>query len=64
VLIGPKQTSDIRDAMLSASFPSDCLHVARNPEEAQTVLASLAQPGDVILHSTDLPDQFDEFLVI
>jgi UDP-N-acetylmuramoyl-tripeptide--D-alanyl-D-alanine ligase len=64
VLIGPKQTSDIREAMLSASFPAECLHVARNPDEAQAVLARLAQPGDVILHSTDLPDQFDEFLVI
>jgi UDP-N-acetylmuramoyl-tripeptide--D-alanyl-D-alanine ligase len=64
VLVGPKQTEDIKEAMLAASFAAECLHVARNPEEAQSVLARIGQPGDVILYSTDLPDQFDEFLVI
>ncbi len=64
VLVGPKQTADIRAAMIEASFPAECVHLARNPEEAQSVLGRIGQAGDVILYSTDLPDQFDEFLVI
>jgi UDP-N-acetylmuramoyl-tripeptide--D-alanyl-D-alanine ligase len=64
VLVGPRQTADIRDAMLESAFPEGCLHVARNPAEAETVLQRIGMPGDVILHSTDLPDQFDEYLVI
>jgi UDP-N-acetylmuramoyl-tripeptide--D-alanyl-D-alanine ligase len=64
VLVGPKQTSDIRAAMLEAGFAAQCVHVARNPEDAEAVLAAIGQAGDVVLHSTDLPDQFDEYLVI
>jgi UDP-N-acetylmuramoyl-tripeptide--D-alanyl-D-alanine ligase len=64
VLVGPKQTADIRAAMLQAGFAAECVHVARNPQEAESLLAAIGQPGDVVLHSTDLPDQFDEYLVI
>jgi hypothetical protein len=40
------------------------VHVARNPEDAESVLGRIGEAGDVVLHSTDLPDQFDEYLVI
>ena len=64
VLVGPKQTADIKAAMLEASFPPDRLHVARGFAEAQDMLRRVGEPGDVILYANDLPDQFDEFLVI
>jgi UDP-N-acetylmuramoyl-tripeptide--D-alanyl-D-alanine ligase len=64
VLVGPKQTSDIRAAMLEAGFAAERVHVARNPEDAESVLGRIGEAGDVVLHSTDLPDQFDEYLVI
>ena len=64
VLVGPKQTSDIRAAMLEAGFAAECVHVARNPEDAESVLGRIGDAGDVVLHSTDLPDHLDEYLVI
>lgn len=63
-LVGPKQTSDIRDAMLAASFPEASLHTVNSLDEARRVMSSLGATGDVVLYANDLPDQFDEFLVI
>jgi len=63
-LVGPKQTAGIREAMLAASFPSNSLHVVRSLDEARSTLSTLSAPGDVVLYANDLPDQFDEFLVI
>jgi UDP-N-acetylmuramoyl-tripeptide--D-alanyl-D-alanine ligase len=63
-LVGPKQTADIKAAMLEASFPEAALHVTRSLDEARQALAKIGAPGDVVLYANDLPDQFDEFLVI
>jgi UDP-N-acetylmuramoyl-tripeptide--D-alanyl-D-alanine ligase len=63
-LVGPKQTADIRDAMLAASFPEASLHVTRSLDEARDRLSQIGAPGDVVLYANDLPDQFDEFLTI
>ena len=63
-LVGPKQTEDIREAMLAASFPEQCLHVTRSLDEAREGLAKIGAAGDVVLYANDLPDQFDEFLTI
>jgi UDP-N-acetylmuramoyl-tripeptide--D-alanyl-D-alanine ligase len=63
-LVGPRQTSDIHDAMLAASFPSEALHTVNSLDEARSTLSTLGATGDVVLYANDLPDQFDEFLVI
>jgi UDP-N-acetylmuramoyl-tripeptide--D-alanyl-D-alanine ligase len=63
-LVGPKQTADIRYAMVAASFPEASLHVTRSLDEARDLLAKIGAKGDVILYANDLPDQFDEFLTI
>ncbi len=63
-LVGPKQTEDIREAMLTASFPEASLHVTRSLDEARAVMAEMTAAGDVVLYANDLPDQYDEFLMI
>jgi UDP-N-acetylmuramoyl-tripeptide--D-alanyl-D-alanine ligase len=63
-LVGPKQTADIKEAMLAASFPASSLHVTRSFDEAREALSKIGAAGDVVLYANDLPDQFDEFLVI
>jgi len=63
-LVGPKQTADIREAMLAASFPEGSLHTTRSFDEARDALSKMGAQGDVVLYANDLPDQFDEFLVI
>jgi UDP-N-acetylmuramoyl-tripeptide--D-alanyl-D-alanine ligase len=63
-LVGPRQTADIRQAMLEASFPEESLHVARSLDEVRQALVEMGAAGDVVLYANDLPDQFDEFLVI
>jgi UDP-N-acetylmuramoyl-tripeptide--D-alanyl-D-alanine ligase len=63
-LVGPKQTADIKEAMIGASFPGASLHVVRGLDEARETLSKILAPGDVILYANDLPDQFDEELRI
>jgi len=65
-LVGPKQTADIRAAMLESGFPEANIHTTRSLDEARAMLAEIAGggPDDAILIANDLPDQFDEFLVI
>jgi UDP-N-acetylmuramoyl-tripeptide--D-alanyl-D-alanine ligase len=63
-LVGPRQTADIRAAILAAGFPEASLHTTRSFDEARETLGQIGAPGDVILYANDLPDQFDEFLVI
>jgi UDP-N-acetylmuramoyl-tripeptide--D-alanyl-D-alanine ligase len=65
-LVGPKQTADIRAAMLESGFPDANIHTTRSLDEARSMLAQIAGggPDDAILIANDLPDQFDEFLVI
>ena len=65
-LVGPKQTADIRAAMLESGFPEANIHTRRSLDEARAMLVAIAGGGtdDAILIANDLPDQFDEFLVI
>jgi UDP-N-acetylmuramoyl-tripeptide--D-alanyl-D-alanine ligase len=65
-LVGPKQTADIRAAMLESGFPEENIHTTRSLDEARAQLAHIAGggPNDAILIANDLPDQFDEYLVI
>jgi UDP-N-acetylmuramoyl-tripeptide--D-alanyl-D-alanine ligase len=65
-LVGPKQTEDIRAAMLEAGFHESNIHTVRSFAEAQEYLTANGGygPDNVVLYANDLPDQFDEFLVI
>ena len=63
-LVGPKQTADIKEAMLQASFPEASLHVVRSLDEAREAMSAIGLVGDVVLYANDLPDQYDEFLMI
>jgi len=63
-LVGPKQTADIKDAMLVRGFPEASLHVVRSLDEAREMMMESGAAGDVVLYANDLPDQYDEFLVI
>jgi UDP-N-acetylmuramoyl-tripeptide--D-alanyl-D-alanine ligase len=65
-LVGPKQTADIRDGMVAAGFPEADVHTVRSFEEARDGVTAAGgwDAGSVVLVANDLPDQFDEFLVI
>jgi UDP-N-acetylmuramoyl-tripeptide--D-alanyl-D-alanine ligase len=64
VLVGPRQTADIKASMLEASFPPERIRVVKSLEEARGLLAREGSSEDVILFANDLPDQYDEELVI
>ena len=65
-LIGPKQTADIRKGMLEAGFPESGIYTARSLDEAREQVTATGgwDAGSVVLIANDLPDQFDEYLVI
>jgi UDP-N-acetylmuramoyl-tripeptide--D-alanyl-D-alanine ligase len=64
VLVGPKQTADIRASMLQAAFPPERIHVVKGVDEARQLLGREGSSEDVILFANDLPDQYDEELAI
>jgi UDP-N-acetylmuramoyl-tripeptide--D-alanyl-D-alanine ligase len=65
-LVGPKQTADIRAGMLAAGFAEANVHTVRSLEEARDQITAMNgwEAGNAVLVANDLPDQFDEFLVI
>ena len=65
-LIGPRQTADIRAGILDAGFPEAHVHTMRSLEEAREQVTAIGgwDAGSVVLIANDLPDQFDEYLVI
>ncbi|MBI2910891.1 MAG: UDP-N-acetylmuramoyl-tripeptide--D-alanyl-D-alanine ligase, partial [Chloroflexi bacterium] len=64
ILVGPRQTEEIRLGLFEAGFPPQRLHVARDFAHATDLLRALGQPDDVVLFANDLPDQYDEGLRI
>jgi UDP-N-acetylmuramyl pentapeptide synthase len=65
-LVGPKQTADIRAGMIAAGFPEGAIHTTRSQDEAQEAVTAMGgwDAGNVVLMANNLPDQFDEYLVI
>ena len=65
-LVGPKQTADIRRGMLAAGFPEANVRTVRNLMEARDQVTAMGgwDAGSVVLVANDLPDQFNEYLVI
>ncbi len=60
VLVGPKQTAPIRKGLLDRGFPSDRIVTVRQAEEVADQLASVVQPGDILLYENRLPDTYLE----
>ena len=65
-LVGPRQTADIRAGMLDAGFDEAAIHTTRSLKEAEDALSAMGGwgKGNVVLMANNLPDQFDEYLVI
>ena len=64
VLVGPRQTADIKEALLASDFPAGQIHVMKSFDEARELVESMATHDTAILYANDLPDQFDESLLI
>lgn len=60
ILVGPKRTRPIARGLLSVGFDENSLHIVASLQEAQGLIARIAQPGDVILFENDLPDNYSE----
>ncbi|MBX3063935.1 MAG: UDP-N-acetylmuramoyl-tripeptide--D-alanyl-D-alanine ligase [Anaerolineae bacterium] len=58
ILIGSAQTIPVKDGLLSASFPTDHLHVVDNLNDAIAIYQQILHPGDTLLLLTDLPDTY------
>lgn len=60
ILVGPKQTQPIQEALQAAGYPAEKSYVARNLADANAHLRPLLRSGDVVLYENDLPDTFNE----
>jgi UDP-N-acetylmuramoyl-tripeptide--D-alanyl-D-alanine ligase len=60
ILVGPQRTKPIAEGLASAGFPAGQLTTVRNLDEATARLREILGPGDVVLFSNDLPDQYNE----
>ncbi len=59
VLVGDEQTRPIQAGLQAQGFPDETVRVVSSLFEAQAVLKTYLQPGDVVLYENDLPDQYD-----
>ena len=60
ILVGPKRTKPIQDALIKAGCPQDKYFVAGNLTEAVSQMNKIAEKGSVILFENDLPDNYNE----
>jgi len=60
ILVGQKQTAPIRQGLNESGFPNENLHIVNSLFDAQDLLPSLSQDGDIVLYENDLPDQYSE----
>ena len=60
ILVGPKHTKPIQDALKESKFNDMNIYVVKSLNEASEKLAKLAKSGDVILFENDLPDSYNE----
>jgi UDP-N-acetylmuramoyl-tripeptide--D-alanyl-D-alanine ligase len=58
VLVGDEQTAPLQAGLREAGFPEDRLRVVSSLFDAQELLQSYLEPGDVVLYENDLPDQY------
>lgn len=60
ILVGPRQTQPIQEALKEAYYPDNQYFVARNLNQALQHLSLIAKPGSVVLFENDLPDTYNE----
>jgi UDP-N-acetylmuramoyl-tripeptide--D-alanyl-D-alanine ligase len=60
ILVGPKRTKPIQDALIKAGCPQDKYFVAGSLTEAVAQMNKIAEQGSVILFENDLPDNYNE----
>lgn len=60
ILVGPRQTQPIQQALKEQSFPSNRYFIAKNLNQALEHLNGIAKPGSVVLFENDLPDTYNE----
>lgn len=58
ILIGSRQTTPIKEGLLSAGFPADHVLVMETLAEAQDWYQRQLKPGDSVLFLNDLPDTY------
>lgn len=60
ILVGPRRTRPIQEGLREQGFPAEQTVVVRTFDEARAQFTRLLRPGDVLLMTNDLPDQYDE----
>lgn len=60
ILVGKKQTKNIRRGIEKEGFDPSKLHIVPNMKSAFRLKDEIAKPGDVVLIENDLPDLFEE----
>jgi UDP-N-acetylmuramoyl-tripeptide--D-alanyl-D-alanine ligase len=60
ILVGPRQTQPIQEALKEAYYPNNQYFVARNLNQALQHLSLIANKGSVVLFENDLPDTYNE----
>lgn len=60
ILVGPKHTLPMQEALSQANYPLDRMYVAANLDDARSYLATVAAAGDTVLFENDLPDTYNE----
>ena len=59
ILVGKRRIDKIKDGLISVEFPADNIVCVNDLEAAETALAKIASPGDVIIFENDLPDKYN-----
>lgn len=60
ILVGPKHTLPMQEALEDAKYPQDQMYVASDLNDARSRLATVAAAGDTVLFENDLPDTYNE----
>jgi len=60
ILVGPKHTLPMQEALSQANYPMDQMYVAADLDDARGYLATVVAAGDTVLFENDLPDTYNE----
>lgn len=60
ILVGEDQTEPIVKGIRSTAYVMDKVHVVQSLSEANELMQSYAEAGDIVLYENDLPDSYDE----
>ncbi|MDE6134068.1 MAG: hypothetical protein K2F79_00635, partial [Muribaculaceae bacterium] len=58
IIVGAYNREAILSGLRDAGMPDDAIRIADTFQQAQSMLATLAGPGDTVLYENDLPDTF------